>query len=287
MSRTFRPSLEDKVYRMPEATTSGLVHIPLLDITVTPMSADEVVTWVASRSEKTLLLNHNLHSAYLHHTDADFRELYTRADKIVIDGMPILTLASLASRTTQRTHRIGSTDWIDGLEHCRRGGRIVLFGADAASNSAAVSKLRDRLPQWEVFGRDGYCSWREAAAWIKQTRPSLVLVGLGMPRQERFLLEMWDDLPDATYATVGGAIDYVAGANSLAPRWLGRIGLEWAWRLVHDPRRLAHRYLVEPAVLAGHVVRRRTSARRGPTSRELRMGTSTGTSTRDVSENPR
>ncbi|BBZ06404.1 hypothetical protein MDOR_05730 [Mycolicibacterium doricum] len=105
------------------------------------------------------------------------------------------------------------------------------------------------LPQWTVSGVDGYVSSDIALTRIIDFDPDLVLVGLGMPRQELFLLSHLAQLPDATYATVGGAIDYLAGTTRLAPRWLGRFGLEWVWRLVNQPRRLAHRYLVEPLLL--------------------------------------
>jgi hypothetical protein len=76
-----------------------------------------------------------------------------------------------------------------------------------------------------------------------------VLVGMGMPLQERFLHDNRLDLPSAYYATVGGAIDYVAGEARLAPRFLGGAGLEWLWRFTNDPRRLFSRYFVEPVAL--------------------------------------
>lgn len=229
------------------------IRISTLDLHVTPMTADEVVSWIERAPGKALLLNHNLHSAYLHTESATFRELYARADRVVIDGAPILWFAKRASKEPfQGGTRIGSTDWIERLPSLKSGANIAIFGATEESNAAAVAKLTEDLRETEcnVFGLDGYTSWESAVAWLHEIQPSLVLVGLGMPRQEAFLSQHWDELPPAVYATVGGAIDYVGGHNKLAPRWVGGMGLEWAWRLAHEPRRLAHRYLVEPVLLA-------------------------------------
>ncbi|MGP6170792.1 WecB/TagA/CpsF family glycosyltransferase [Microbacterium sp. A204] len=217
------------------------------------MTAIETVRWVTGRGGKRLLLNHNLHSAYLYQKEPDFREFYALADRVVIDGAPILWLARRSHGSgLSGAHRIGSTDWIQRLGGAEKPGRLFVYGASEESNRCAVAQLRHQLggKGWHVEGLNGYASTDEAIDWLRHGRPTLVIVGLGMPLQEEFLGMFWDDLPDAVYATVGGAIDYVAGRSRLAPRWMGRLGVEWLWRLAHDPRRLAHRYLVEPLKLA-------------------------------------
>ena len=64
-------------------------------------------------------------------------------------------------------------------------------------------------------------------------------------------------LPPAVYCAVGGAIEQIAGVQKLAPRWIGRLGLEWAWRLLLHPQRVAYRVFGEPWVLLGLLLRRR------------------------------
>lgn len=96
----------------------------------------------------------------------------------------------------------------------------------------------------------------EVTAWLAEQRPQLVLIGLGMPLQEKVLRRRLDSLPPAVYCAVGGAIEQIAGIQKLAPRWLGRLGLEWAWRLLLHPRRVAYRVFGEPWVLLGLLVRR-------------------------------
>lgn len=245
----------------PHAASSGVetINIRPLGLTVTPMTAHETVKWASQQSGKRLLLNHNLHSAYLYQKSQSFRDFYAGADRIVIDGAPILWMARRnTAETLPSDKRIGSTDWIERLVDSPSPGRLFLYGASEASNADAVAKLRASLEEkgWHVEGMQGYVDRSEVVEWLRKGEPTLVIVGLGMPLQEEFLQEAWEELSDAVYATVGGAIDYVAGHNALAPRWMGRYGVEWLWRLANDPRRLAHRYLVEPVKLGWAVSRK-------------------------------
>ncbi|MGW4016860.1 WecB/TagA/CpsF family glycosyltransferase [Rhodococcus ruber] len=229
-------------------------------IKVTPSTPNGVLTWIRSeiRAGKRLLLNHNLHSAYLHLNDPEFAALYEQSDLTIVDGFPILIATNrirkrLGLDVLDSTYRCGSTDWLMRLGLLPAGTRIALIGGTAESCSKAVSVLSNSFPGLLFMGWDGY-SEAEALADsgfydLSEFNPDIVVVGMGMPHQESFLASHWSDLPNAVYATVGGAIDQISGVQKLAPRWLGRLRLEWAWRLVSDPRRLAHRYLVEPILL--------------------------------------
>ncbi|WP_146083140.1 MULTISPECIES: WecB/TagA/CpsF family glycosyltransferase [unclassified Rathayibacter] len=236
------------------------VQVPLLSVKVTPMTAAGVADLVSSEpSGPTLILNHNLHSSYLHLKHAWFRRFYERSDIAVIDGWPVLALASLKRRVTTE-ERIGSTDWIHALWSDTRspGRRVFILGGTEEINAAAVSAWSRARAVDDVAGTSGYFAREDEESVVDAIRshaPTLLIVGLGMPKQERFLDEHWDDLPDAYIATVGGAVDYIAGAVELSPRWLGSVGLEWAWRFLHDPRRLCTRYFVEPFALAGLILR--------------------------------
>lgn len=64
-----------------------------------------------------------------------------------------------------------------------------------------------------------------------------------------------DALPNCAIFSVGAAFDYEAGEQEAAPRWMGRMGIEWLFRLVHDPKRLARRYLIEPWSLSGLILK--------------------------------
>jgi N-acetylglucosaminyldiphosphoundecaprenol N-acetyl-beta-D-mannosaminyltransferase len=147
----------------------------------------------------------------------------------------------------------------------REGGRctrrLFVVGAEPGSHEAALELLRSALPTWTVGGVDGYGPVARNPGSlvdaIAEFSPDIVLLALGMPKQEAVLDSLLDQLPPAHYATVGGAVDYIAGFKPLSPRWLGRMGLEWAWRLVHEPRRLGRRYCIEPLHLLVLVLKAR------------------------------
>lgn len=233
------------------------VELRLFDISVTPLTAIQMANVITQPGGRRLFLNHNMHSAYLHDVDESFRRLYNVADWIVVDGFPILWLAArYANWAIGPEYRIGSTDWIAALSELSIVRRLFVYGASEDSNRKAVGHLTEQLPGWTIAGIDGFVPPDIAIERISAFQPDIVIVGLGMPRQEHFLLEHLGDLPDAAYATVGGAIDYISGSTRLSPRWLGRFGLEWAWRLAHQPKRLAYRYLIEPVLLTSRVILR-------------------------------
>ncbi|MDQ1624049.1 MAG: N-acetylglucosaminyldiphosphoundecaprenol N-acetyl-beta-D-mannosaminyltransferase [Actinomycetota bacterium] len=249
-------------------------RVSVLDVDATPLTVAELTAvlnrYVAEGRTRTVV-GHNLHSVTLLHSDPGFRQFYEQSDVVLIDGAPVLWLWAKALKVGEvqgriMDYRLGSTDWIpalagvDGLE------RIAVIGAGAAANAEAVARIQGIVPHALVNGMPGE-DWNaelEASAvdWLSGLRPQLVLLGLGMPLQEQVLLRRLETLPAAVYCAVGGAIEQIAGVQKLAPRWVGRLGLEWAWRFVLHPKRVGYRVLGEPWVLLGLLIRRRLRRRR-------------------------
>lgn len=246
---------------MRNAVTENLrVRIPVWDIKVDPMRPEDVVDWIARRDRNVArtLVGHNLHSAYLSCTNRDFRRFCAASDLRLVDGFPILVLVNLllAFRGVSPIHgkyRTGSTDWLPLLNGLPAGFRVAVIGASRESNEKAVAALSSRCQDLDIRGWDGFSGLGELVSGefseINDFAPDLILIGLGMPNQEAFISKHRDYLPNSVYATVGGAIDQIAGVQRNAPRSVGRFGLEWLWRLVHEPRRMWRRYLVEPLLL--------------------------------------
>ncbi|HJW00707.1 MAG TPA: WecB/TagA/CpsF family glycosyltransferase [Arthrobacter sp.] len=241
-------------------------HIPVLGVDATPLKVDELMSvlqrFVDGGGTRTVV-GHNLHSVTLTHSDPGFRRLYEDSDVVLLDGAPVLWLWSRTGRADGPVmeYRLGSTDWIPALGQLTGLERIAVVGAGAEANAGAVARLEDIVPSATVAGFPGE-GWNDdvedaAAEWLTRQRPQLVLLGLGMPLQEAVLQRRLDSLPPAVYCTVGGAIEQLAGIQKLAPRWLGRLGLEWAWRLLLHPRRVAYRVFGEPWVLLWLLARRR------------------------------
>ena len=244
-------------------------RVPVLDVDATPLTVPELTgvlnSFVADGTTRTVV-GHNLHSVTLCHSDPAFRAFYDQSDVVLIDGAPVLMLWARGSGARQgdgpaMDYRLGSTDWIPALADIDGLERIAVIGAGSEANYQAVARLAALVPQARVAGMPGE-GWNEeledsAVTWLSEFGPQLVLLGLGMPLQEQVLNRRLATLPPAVYCAVGGAIEQIAGIQKLAPRWLGRLGLEWAWRLLLHPRRVAYRVFGEPWLLAGLLIRRR------------------------------
>lgn len=234
------------------------LNVPLLGVAVTPLNRAELLAHIRDavrEGRRMLVAGHNLHSVYLWYSLPEFRDFYDRAGAVVVDGMPLLALLRIGQRAPLRTeHRIGSTDWLDGLADLEGIQRVTLLGGTPAASAAVLRHLRSLGGEvaWQGIPGD---PWRaeevdEVAEEIRAHDPQVLLIGMGMPLQERIADELAARLDVPVIATVGGALDQLGGTQSLAPRRLGTMGLEWAWRLATDPRRLAGRYLLEPMKLA-------------------------------------
>jgi len=126
--------------------------------------------------------------------------------------------------------------------------RVFILGAERSVLETAVERIRARHPRLRLAGyRDGYFPTEQTAevcAEIRAARPHILFVAMSSPTKEYWLDEHGKALGIPLQMGVGGSIDVIAGLTRRAPRWLQNSGLEWLWRLLQEPRRLARRYLV-------------------------------------------
>jgi N-acetylglucosaminyldiphosphoundecaprenol N-acetyl-beta-D-mannosaminyltransferase len=233
--------------------------VSFLGVTLQPRTLEELNQLVEQgirENRRSIVANHNLHSLYLFHRHAKMRAFYSQARWTHIDGMPLVALGRLYGFPLERKHRVTLADWTYPLMElaAEKGWRVFHLGASRGSAEKGVRRLRRLYPTLQIEVSEGYFDARydsaenEAmVARINAFRPDLLMVGMGMPRQEFWTYENHArlDVP-VILSSVGAAFDYVAGAVPTPPRWSGQIGLEWAFRMAHDPTRLFKRYFVEP-----------------------------------------
>ncbi len=216
---------------------------------------NELVRQSVQRGERWLIANHNMNSLRLFHKDAKMRDFYARSAYIHVDGMPLIWLGRLLGYPLRREHRVTYADWIYPLmaDAAREGWRIFYLGSKPGVAQEGASILLSRYPGLEITTADGYFDARRDSEdnralleKINAFQPHVLMVGMGMPRQEHWVLDNMDSIRVNAILTAGAAIDYVAGAVPTPPRWAGKVGLEWLFRLVSEPGRLWRRYLVEP-----------------------------------------
>jgi N-acetylglucosaminyldiphosphoundecaprenol N-acetyl-beta-D-mannosaminyltransferase len=229
----------------------------IFGINLTPITLKDlihVVTGAETRQPPVVISGHNLHSVYLFHTDAKVRSFYESSQIILADGFPIWISSYSFKARSFSTVRLGSTDWLPKVfDAAPSGFRIAVVGATQTSNRDFVNKHSTGWPNLVIKGWQGHnidaVDLIDVAQEIQDFEPNLTLVGLGMPNQEIFVNDLLSMLPAGVIATVGGAIDQLSGYQRNAPRFLGKLGIEWLFRLVTQPRRLWRRYLVEPLIL--------------------------------------
>jgi N-acetylglucosaminyldiphosphoundecaprenol N-acetyl-beta-D-mannosaminyltransferase len=233
--------------------------VAFLGLTLQPRSLpemNELVDQGIRERHKWIIANHNLHSVYLLHRHPKLREFYENAHWTYVDGMPLVALGRLYGYPLQREQRVTNVDWTGPLMElaASRGWRVFNVGSSKKVAEKGAARLRALYPGLQIEVSDGFFDARRGSAEnealvkrINAYRPDLLMVGMGMPRQEYWTQENFSQLDThVILSSTGAALEYVAGAAPTPPRWAGRIGLEWMFRLAHEPRRLFSRYLLEP-----------------------------------------
>ncbi len=178
-----------------------------------------------------------------------FRRAYAAQDFVTADGNPVVWLSRLAGRPVALA---AGADLVVPLAEtaARAGASLALVGATEETLASAGADLRRRVPGLEIalefapgrgFDPDGAEADRIIAA-IRASGARLVLLALGAPRQEIFAARAARALPGVGFASIGASLDFLAGSQSRAPAWVRRAALEWLWRLLSEPKRLAARY---------------------------------------------
>ena len=222
----------------------------------------QLEAWVEN-GVKAVIANHNLHSLHLIRTEPRLAEFYALADMVQIDSTPLIAFGRLVGRGTRRKHRSTYLDWREHFWSLadRKGWRVMFIGGAEGVADAAAERLKARHGRVDLAVRSGYFDAtpgsednRQLVEAANAFAPQVLLVGMGMPRQEIWIADHLDALPGCVVLNVGAAFDYEAGVQRAAPRWMGKAGLEWLYRLAVDPRRLFHRYCVEPWHLIGPIM---------------------------------
>lgn len=199
------------------------------------------------------LVTANLDLLRRHTYDAKARALYDRADLRIADGMP-LVWASYLKGTPLPERVAGSSLIIPLCEAAAQSGyRVYLLGGNPSTAEASARHLAQLCPGLVVAGHSAPMvsatpepsELQSIRRDLLAARPDIVLVAMGSPKQEKVIDALRMDLPKAWWLGVGISFSFLAGEVRRAPALVQQLGLEWAHRLMQEPRRLAKRYLVE------------------------------------------
>lgn len=262
--------LDAALSEAPPPRTVWIDHTPIADLDLRETVA-LLGTWLDEERPRRVATA-NLDFLRLAAANRELAQALRTADLVTPDGTPILWLASLGSERLRE--RVAGADLVLPLveEAWRRGRSVFLLGGAPGSAAMAGEAFTARFPGLRIAGiaapfveLEDEESCRSAVEVVAASRPDLLLVAFGCPKQDLFLARHLDELGCRVGIGVGASLEFVAGRMRRAPRSVQRAGLEWMFRFFQEPRRLGDRYARDLLFLAGALRRAR---RRGPAHRK-------------------
>jgi len=247
-------------------------EVAVLDVPVDRITMDEVLArigeFVASRTPHLIVTSDSL-AILRARRDREYHDLVHGADLVLADGAGVVLVARMTGQAL--TERVTGVDLTEAL--CRRaaevGWRVFLLGSAPGVADEAARRLHERYPRLVIAGtHHGYFPPTDdatVAAAVRAARPEVLFVGMGSPRQEKWIRRHQDAIGVPVAMGVGGTLDVLAGRVKRAPAWMQRLGLEWFYRTVQEPTRLRRVVVLPWFLLLGvrEAVLGRGSARAG------------------------
>lgn len=243
-----------------------LAAIRLFGLDIVDATADAAIAALLAPGRRRVAF-FNAHCGNVMARDAAYAEALATADLVLPDGIGV----ELAARMTGQgfTANLNGTDLVPALmaEAAQRGLSVFLFGAAPGVAEAAAANLARATPGLRIAGTlDGFAAAEDSAgaiATINASGADILLVAMGVPRQDRWLFDHTAALTPRLTLGVGALFDFLAGRVRRAPALVRRARMEWVWRLGMEPRRLAQRYLIGNAAFLGRAARHALAAHSG------------------------
>jgi N-acetylglucosaminyldiphosphoundecaprenol N-acetyl-beta-D-mannosaminyltransferase len=222
-----------------------------------------------ARRHPAYFITANLDFAAKASKDAELHRIFLEADLVLCDGTPIVWLSRLTGE--RLCERVAGSDLIPLLagRAAANGWRLFLLGGDPKSLQAATHNLRNQHPGIIIAGSYSppfapldEMDHDEITKRIRNCAPDILLVAFGCPKQEKWIYRHYRDLGVPCSIGVGATIDFIAGKVRRAPRWIGALGLEWVFRMLQEPGRLAGRYWEDILFLISQILKDRNSTLR-------------------------
>lgn len=228
----------------------------VLGVNISISTLPEIFLDVTQRikyKEKSVIAYANIHALMLAHKDKRFCDFLNSSTYVICDGFGVKLAASILDQPSPP--RNTPPDWIEKLSALseNEGYSMYFIGGKLGIAEKSAIILRRHFPDLKICGtHDGYFNKEmqsnenlKVITEISKNAPDILIVGFGMPIQEFWIEENWDKLNFNVAILVGAMFDYISGETKRAPKWMTDHGLEWLGRLIIEPKRLWHRYLIE------------------------------------------
>lgn len=230
------------------------------------VTMDESVEWIGSRIERKVFTQHvvvNVAKLVHMQKDMELAASVRACDIINIDGMGVAWGARLMGFPVRE--RVAGVDLFEHLLHmaAKRDWPVFLLGATDSVVTRAAAVVSERYPGLQIAGHHHGYFWDDEEGVVEMIRRSgarLLFVAITSPKKENFINRYKDRLGVDFVMGVGGTFDVVAGKVGRAPAWMQRSGLEWAYRVVQEPRRMWKRYFVTNSRFAQMLLKARLAS---------------------------
>lgn len=201
--------------------------------------------------------------------DKEFQEVYKQADLILTDGKPLIWISKYYK--TPIVEKTSGSDLF--LPLCKlaadKGYKMFFLGAASGVAAKAAENLKQKFENLEISGvysppfgfEEDDHEISKILDVIHKAKPDILIVGLGAPKQEKFIYEYRNKLNVPLSLGLGASIDFEAGSEKRAPKWMQKNGLEWLYRMSQDPKRMFKRYIVDDLKIIGLVRKYKNKSR--------------------------
>ncbi len=240
-------------------------EIDNLTMTETLQAIDQLI----QESRSAYVVTPNVDHIVQLEMNKELRDAYANASLILTDGKPLLWIAKWYG--TPIKEKISGSDLFPLLcdMAAKKGYKMFFLGAAEGVAAKAAENLSNRFKGLQVVGtysppfgfNKNPTELEKIKSMIKEAAPHILIVGLGCPKQEKFMYHHCGELGVPISFGLGASFDFEAGNKKRAPRWMADHGLEWLFRITQDPKRMAKRYLVDDMKIFGLALKYKNGAR--------------------------
>jgi len=240
--------------------------VQLFEIEIDNITFDECLNRIIELiriRKNSIIITPNVAHILLLQKDKQFRKIYSETDMILADGMPLIWVSKIMG--TPLKEKISGSDLLPKLcaVAAENGFRIFLLGGRPGSALKASEVLKKEYPALQIAGaysppfgfERNKTENDKIVKMIKDSKVDILFVGLGAPKQEKWIYEHYRDIGVPVSIGVGVTIEFMAGLVKRAPLWMQKMGLEWFFRLIQEPKRLWKRYLIGNTIFVLLVLR--------------------------------
>jgi len=234
--------------------TADIPPVIILGVKVDNLSINQLLGFITDcidNYKKVVVSNVNIHALNIAYSTLWFRHFLNDSPVTFCDGFGVKLAASLSGQ--KLLFRYTPPDFIEHIAELAHQSRWKIFflGAKPGVAQRAADTLMKKFPGLQIATWHGYFDKikgshenNQVIAQINKFHPQILILGFGMPLQERWILDNIDDLQINMAFPAGALFDYMAGEVRRAPRWMTEHGLEWLGRLIIEPSRLWKRYMI-------------------------------------------